>query len=327
MILEVHPDPETLRRFTRGELPPDETRHVVQHLLTGCSECRQNSAMFWPSAEARRRPSAEHGGDRGELDLREVLAKLGPSLTAMADEKACAPMLLRELAHHPPRRQLLLIRNSRRYHSLALCELAAERALEEGPRASSLALRLARLAVAVAAELPRSGPRTRLRSDFAARAWAALADARLRRGEHSAAERAFAQGRRHLAEGTGDPLESARLHGLLAALRHAQRRFGESDRLIDGAIAAYRQSGEEHQLGRALIEKGVMLGERGDRERAALLLRKGLSLLDPELAPAVARTVRRRLGTIAIPPGRSRSRRTGRARSSSPLPGSASPSS
>lgn len=43
----AHPEPDQLERFMRAELPPDERRAVVRHLLTGCPQCRYITGRLW----------------------------------------------------------------------------------------------------------------------------------------------------------------------------------------------------------------------------------------------------------------------------------------
>ncbi|HEY0555691.1 MAG TPA: hypothetical protein VGG20_15650 [Thermoanaerobaculia bacterium] len=48
----VHPSPEQLERFLRGELGRSECRRIVRHLLTGCSTCVALTAPIFRLAEA-----------------------------------------------------------------------------------------------------------------------------------------------------------------------------------------------------------------------------------------------------------------------------------
>jgi hypothetical protein len=59
----VHPSPEQLVRFLRGELGRSECRRIVRHLLTGCSTCVAVTAPIFHLAAALP-PLQELGGTR-----------------------------------------------------------------------------------------------------------------------------------------------------------------------------------------------------------------------------------------------------------------------
>lgn len=46
-----HPSQEELGRFMRGNLPRDEVRHIVRHMLTECHQCVVVTRRFWERGE------------------------------------------------------------------------------------------------------------------------------------------------------------------------------------------------------------------------------------------------------------------------------------
>jgi len=48
--LSAHPEERELQAFLRGELPRDEVRAIVRHLLTACPACRRVTGRLWALA-------------------------------------------------------------------------------------------------------------------------------------------------------------------------------------------------------------------------------------------------------------------------------------
>ena len=44
--MEEHPGPEMLRRFVAGELPQEEARKVMAHVLQGCQLCSEEASRY-----------------------------------------------------------------------------------------------------------------------------------------------------------------------------------------------------------------------------------------------------------------------------------------
>ena len=44
--VEEHPSPEKLRRFVAGELPQEEARKVMAHVLQGCQFCSEEASRY-----------------------------------------------------------------------------------------------------------------------------------------------------------------------------------------------------------------------------------------------------------------------------------------
>ncbi len=85
--------------------------------------------------------------------------------------------------------------------------------------------------------------------------------------------------------GTGDSLLLARLLDIEASLRIDQRRLEEAAALLDTVHEFYLDLGETHLAGRALVSKGISVAYDDRPQEAVGLLRKGLSMLEPQRDP------------------------------------------
>lgn len=319
-MTENHPAQPVLERFVLGHLAAAQMRQVSQHLLDGCSECRQITAGLWErggagggtAAAADPQPSApvplvEETVDRAACD--EAIDRIFHIILAreseVARERAQGRELFEELACHPPARQLLMISNSARFLSRMLCEIFLEHAHEAGFREPAQAIELGRLGVAVADRLAEKGGEEGLQG-LRARAWAQLGNALRISSDHAGADEAFETATELLDPVRVTPHEIARVLDFEASLRKDQRRFAEATRLIDRVIAIYRKLGQRSLLGRSLQQKSLICGESGDSDGEIALLRRALELLNPEEEPRVFLAARHNLISALCESGRPR---------------------
>lgn len=302
-MTETHPARPVLERFVLGDLPTAEMRQVSQHLLAGCSECRQIAARLWErgggevAADPRflhdRRSSCDEAIDR---IFRVILAREAE----VARERAQGRELFEELIRHPPARQHLMVANSARFRSRMLCEILLEQAHEAGFREPGRATELARLGVEIADRLAESSKPAGPGGDeglqgLRARAWSQYGNALRINSDLAGADQAFEISTALLDARRVAPHETARVLDLEASLRRDQRRFAEATRLMDRVIAIYRKLGQRHLLGRSLQQKAMVCGESGDLDGKIALLRRALELLNPEEDPRIFLTARHNL--------------------------------
>jgi len=166
------------------------------------------------------------------------------------------------------------------------CEalLAASRdAVYDDPAAAlASAARAAELAEALLDALAPGDGRALDAEDLAAEVWAYRANAHRVLNDLDAAESAFAAARRHLEQGTGRPLLTARLADLEASLRSAQQRHDEALALLAEAIRRCRTAGARRLLGFSLVNRGYLLTEAGDPQAALVALAEAIECLHPE---------------------------------------------
>jgi tetratricopeptide (TPR) repeat protein len=309
-----HISREALQSFSRGELARQETRVVLRHLLTGCAECRGALALMpamsgrWgPGPEADPEPAApepalpaEKERDAYDEVIDRVFRRVAEVHAEVARQGAEAASLCEELLRHPPARQQLLVANSPRFHSRALCEHLVEKSHEAGFQDPARAVEIARLAVSVArllgdrAEVP-EGERCIAPRNLEARAWAQLGNALRVRSDHEGAGQAFETARSLLDDDGAGLLDRARVLDLEASLRRDQGRYAEAFQLLDRVVAIYQKLGQWHLLGRALAQKSMVCDEVGDVETEMALLRRALDLLDPQEEPRMFLAARHNL--------------------------------
>lgn len=195
-------------------------------------------------------------------------------------ERQEAPALLHRLKGRPLAHQLLIIRNLGRYHSLGVCEEILERSWLARFDEPARTLDLARLAVVVAESLDPETYGRCLVQDLRGRALCHLGNGRRILADLQGAAEAFLQAEKHLAQGSGDGREVGFLLRTRAQLLVDQRRFDESEALLDRALELYRAEQSEHEVGIVLMAKGHLCTHRGDDEGEIAYLEQALPLLD-----------------------------------------------
>jgi tetratricopeptide (TPR) repeat protein len=260
-------DLDDYTRFLRGELSAQENQKVVRGLL----------------APRQVRHSEIAGVVDGGLRLGELSSRLASRAQEIARERRCVSALLERLRGLPPgpRRALLLADPA--FHNWWLGERLIEESrilLDCDPAGAG---ELAGDAIALAGRLSSETYGAPLIHDLKARAWAGAGEVCRRRADFRGAEEAFVRAESCIARGTADGLEEAQIIELRAVLARDQYRAEEAHRLLDEAIAVYRQYRDAHLMGRAFIQKGRVEGKMSSHLDSAIQwLRKGLGLLDPQ---------------------------------------------
>jgi hypothetical protein len=155
-MAELHPDPETLRRYVHGALGREPRRAVEAH-LAGCAACRDAvDALPVPAGPVRwqghrfaaRRLDREREEERAE-SLGGVLGALGPIIAAVSRGELAGLLGADQL------RRRAMIRDEPRFWSLTLCELLEARCRsawlddpEEAVESAKLAILIAERAAA-----------------------------------------------------------------------------------------------------------------------------------------------------------------------------------
>ncbi|HEX4495588.1 MAG TPA: hypothetical protein VIE43_07980 [Thermoanaerobaculia bacterium] len=281
--------PDDTGRFLRGELGADENRRIVRQLL------------------------APRPVRRAEVDCGVGFNSVSPRLAARAQEIARerrrVPHLLERLLLLPAHSRRALLQEDPAFHNWWLGERLIEESralLDSDPAgAGDLAGDAAALTERLSSEIY-GDP---LIHDLKARAWAGMGEARRRLADLRGAEEAFITAEAYIAQGTADSLEEAQILELKAALARDQYRAEDAHRLLDEAIAIYRQYRDAHLMGRAFIQKGRVEGKMSDLGGAIQWLRKGLGLLDPQRDRALDLSARHSLMLYLHESGRPREAR------------------
>lgn len=273
-----HPPREAFERLVRGGAASEETREIVRHLLAGCSRCgciveetRSRSAELAPKVQTY----------DAVFDRLEGRFALGAEKLA-----AGTPSLHEELLGHQAVDGLFQVHSTRRYASLALCELLLQKSRELALVAPEQALQAMDLAAGAAEQLDLEVYGAPVVQDARASAWAYLNGRQRVVADLRSAETSMATAGRLLKARTGRSLRTrAELLTLQASLRAYGGRFEEALGLLNRAATLYRREGDHHLLGRTLLKKGTVLGNAGRPDIAARLIRRSMDLIDPPREP------------------------------------------
>ncbi|MDP9121533.1 MAG: tetratricopeptide repeat protein [Acidobacteriota bacterium] len=273
-----HPGSGAFHRLVHGLAPPEETREIVRHLLSGCAVCGK-------LADAARTSPQPAEGWSYDAVFERLEERLAEGVQTLQGERATARELYSELLGHEAVEGLVQVQSTRRYASLALCELLLEKSQELAAVDPEQAHKAAQFAVAVTEQLDLDLYGAPVVQDLRALAWAYFANVRRVQADLRAALGCLALAERLLAQGTGDPLARAELLTLEASLLSHTGRFAEAHSLCNQAASIYRRVGDHHLLGRTLIKKGTILGNSGQSDAAIRLIRRGIDLIDPPREP------------------------------------------
>jgi tetratricopeptide (TPR) repeat protein len=304
-MTDDHLTRETVERALRGEIAPAEViRELLRHLLDVCPRCRRAwREVALPQGRAAADALAE--GAYG-LAFERALAAAERRRPDLERERTEAAERVAELAAASEARQLALLRDDPRFATWGVCDLLINesyRAAFEDPGAAE---GLARLALELAARLDPAlygGP---FLADVRSLAWAYLGNARRVGSDLAGAEEALGEAERLRGQGAGDPLTRAQVANLLASLRRAQRRFGESRALLEEVAAIYREVGDRHMEGRTLVKQAHTLRVAGEPAAALPLLERALERIDPGWEPRLDLCARHNLASTLIDLGRCR---------------------
>jgi tetratricopeptide (TPR) repeat protein len=277
-----HPDRETLESFLLSNLPADEAKATVGHLLAGCERCQDelsplSMAMFTPDTAPERALSAQEE-DAYERAISAAFIKALARDQALAAERGSAAAQVAAILEALRRGETPALPEGA--VSWGVCELLLDKSRELRNSDRAGMLHLANLARLAADRLDPAAHGAGQRIDMQARAWAELANAFRIADDFPQAEAAMARALDLRVQGTGDALLYARIADLNASLCCDQRRFNEAFRMLDLAYAIHRRHSDAHEVGRTLILKGLYTGYAGKPEEALQLLVRALPMVD-----------------------------------------------
>jgi tetratricopeptide (TPR) repeat protein len=223
---------------------------------------------------------------------------------ALARERGAAPQLLSRLIGLIPERQQLLLRNSRRFHTWGLLELLLQYGEEENFIDPAHGEEVSRLALEVSNHLDSSFYGKERIEDMRARALGSIGNARRILMDLSASEDAFAEAFLRLRKGTADIRERAEVFYHQVSLLRIQKRFEESLRLCERAIAIFERTGEKHQAGKILVKAALTHSEAGNDRAALPVLGRAFDLIDPLYEPRAALSALHNLTNLLTTTGR-----------------------
>jgi len=301
-----HPDRKALERFSLAGASAAEERWIESHLRSGCRVCqREVDDILSTLNPSPPDATSKDGTEEPRFGREGLFARLERRLAEVREERSEAPLLLAELLGQPASQRQSLVRQGRRFQTLAVCELLIDACFEAGFRDAGEAVELADLALVVTCQLDADYYGPSVVQDLQARAWAYLGNARRIAFDLAGAEEALLQAERLAEGGSADPLEEARILDLKASLLCDQGRFEQAAELLDIVIDIYDDLHEPHRKGRAMISQGLFLGYAGGSEEAIRQLRRGLALVEWEREPRLVLMARHNLAWFLNDSGRS----------------------
>jgi tetratricopeptide (TPR) repeat protein len=292
-----------------GDVTLAEGRRILAHLLTDCPVCREITGPLQPFARAAYLDHGEASVEADEADDRvaaALLEHLRRREKAIEDERSEAPRRLAELEGQAHAHQLLLVRNSARFWTWGVAELLIDESFRHRFEGKERTLGLAELGVEVAERLDTSLYGAAAINDLRARAWSMRGNALRLGSDLRGSSRCLTRALKLLEEGSGDPLEEARVCELFAALRSNQRRLEQAVRLQERALRLYRRAGHRDRLGKSMVDLASYNALAGDRGRAIDLVQEALELVDGERDPHTVLAARHNLAVFLQESGRLR---------------------
>ncbi|HEX4953424.1 MAG TPA: tetratricopeptide repeat protein [Thermoanaerobaculia bacterium] len=288
---KTHPDEKLLEKFSRGKLSRRENIKISWHLYN-CAACRKDVEKLAPPGselveslfsglqpqELVESPTYERALSFGQSTL-EVRGE------ARDRDRSRAPKLFAELMRHPVSRQRSLIERTWRFKNYVFGEFLLDQSHQAVTDDPARAEDLATLGLVVAEQLEGTHYGPALVNDLKARAWAAIGKARTVSTDLRSADEAFQKADDFFAQGTDDILLKAWILIRKGALRREQRRFEEADVLLEEALGIYREAGEDHLAGMALLSQAKVEEEAGRPEKAIALVKDARKLIDGEREP------------------------------------------
>jgi len=261
---DAHLSLETLAKWLSGTLEHDETlRLVIPHFLARCPVCRERHEEI--------------------LRIQQEVGHWDPEISVIEGQQA--PELWSRLAERPYAEQLREVEEDEDLHAWGLCQLLLQKSREATFSDPARGVELANLALRVVRHLGKAYDPNWV-MELRARCFAYLGNARRVLGELRSAEDAFVKAEACLARSTSGNVEvRAEILDLKSSLRRAQRRLDQALELVDEALALYRQAGETHGIGKALLKKAKILEETGSLAEAINLLHWITNEIDPVREP------------------------------------------
>lgn len=276
-----HPTPEELEGMAWNRVPEGRMREILLHVLSGCTACKAALAPHFGALfgvaeppepvlspqEEERYDAAVSRAFSGVLARARELRE-GRQREVSADSSFAGPPRVPEPLQGVPLFESLLQQSwALRHESPAEMVRLAERA-----RGLAESMRLDALSPQALADLQ-------------CRAWVELGNAYRVADDLGAAERALGCATERFLAGTQDDLLAARLFSVQASLLTDGRRFNLAETALDLVIGIHQRRNDSHEAGRALLQKGMVVGYQGRSEEALQLITRGLQGLDENRDP------------------------------------------
>jgi tetratricopeptide (TPR) repeat protein len=284
-----HPSSAELAALLRGELDPLRAQEVLDHLLRPCESCLE-SVLNAPETETdRERATVELTPEQDadyEAAIDRAFAAVRRHERHLRGQRAQATKILKRLEQGDDLNAAAKLPLTSGAYAKFRALLDRSWALRhEDPIRM---VRLALLAVKCAEQLDARTYGIQWVFDFQCEAQAALGNAFRVAQQLAKAETALSRARELFELGTHSPLLEICLLEREAALDADQRRFKPATLKLEMVYRYYRQTGDDHLAGRALVQQGLYMTYAGESERALRILRRSLALIDDSVEPTLA---------------------------------------
>ncbi|MFL6235367.1 MAG: hypothetical protein ACJ76N_19685 [Thermoanaerobaculia bacterium] len=276
-----HPTPEELEGVAWNRVSPGRVREILFHILNGCASCKAVLAPHFEALLGLAEPPAP------------VLTPQEEGRYDAAVGRACATVLARARELREARKREVaadagfeaLPRVPEPLQGVPLFESLLQQSWALRHENPAEMVRLAERARGLAESMRLSDLSPQSLADLQCRAWIELGNAYRVADDLSAAERALGQATERYLAGSQDELLAARLFSVQASLLSDGRRFNLAETALDLVIGIHQRRNDAHEAGRALLQKGIVVGYQGRPEDALQLITRGLEGLDEERDP------------------------------------------
>jgi tetratricopeptide (TPR) repeat protein len=279
-----HPTPEELEGLVWNRVSAGRRREILRHVLGGCAECKAVLAPHFGALLGLAEPPEPKLSAQEEERYDAAVGRAFSSVLAKAREvrdarqrEVGADASFEALPRVPEPLQGVPLFESLLQQSWAL--------RHENPAEM---VRLAERARGLAESMRLSDLSPQELADLQCRAWIELGNAYRVADDLAAAERALGRATEKFLEGTQDDLLASRLFSVQASLLTDGRRFNLAETALDLVVGIHQRRGDDHEAGRALLQKGMVAGYQGRSEEALQLITRGLQGLDEKRDPRLA---------------------------------------
>jgi len=233
-------------RFLRAEISREEGQRIVQHLISGCSQCsalafRISSELgFWPA-----KGSAKPGWEQAyEEVFSRAIAFASEKEQRLALEKLRGWGQWAELESVNPQLRFVMVDSDPSCHTFGLYDRLLEASRWYIRSEPAEAVDILRLAILVAERLNPAEIGVERLADLRANAWATLGNARRLASDFEGARRSFNEAWRILEEGTGDPAEEGHILSLEASYMKDIGEFEIAESSLEEALKKYKEAND-----------------------------------------------------------------------------------
>jgi tetratricopeptide (TPR) repeat protein len=284
---DSHPTREELEGLMLGGLSPQRDRAVILHLLNGCEACAQVLLPYVPPCflpEGLEVPPPPFPPEDYDAPIDRAFAFFGLRSPASRTPEEIKSESLHLLAAGG---LAALSDAPSDLSGIPLFEALLERSWALRHDDPIQMVQLAHAAALQATRLDESEIGTKAAADLRCRAFTELANAYRVADELDRADEALILAVESFHLGTLDPLLGAWYFTVFASQQAARRRFDLAGKTLAFVASAYRQQGDYHLAGRAVVMQGIFSGYLGKAEEAVHNLKRGLRDIDEKRDPGL----------------------------------------